>query len=159
MINLFLSYKAKFKKRVLKDYQEKLWSHQINQRIMSEGMEEMEGNLESLNRQKEIEQGALEKLTESTKYEDRQRRKKHEDLSSLEGVVTFFSSYHALKAEKILKASNCKGGLIPGPREISPNCGTALRFDYAEKDHVIDLFNKHFVQYEEIHYYPVTQKV
>ncbi len=78
-----------------------------------------------------------------------------EDLSSLEGVVTFFSSHHALKGEHVLKASGLKAALIPGPREISPNCGTALRFAYAEKDAVCKLFKQHFVQYEGIHYYPV----
>jgi hypothetical protein len=87
------------------------------------------------------------------------KEKSNEDLKSLEGVVTFFSSYHALKGEKVLKESQLKGVLIPGPREISPNCGVALRFNYAEKDTLIDLFKKHFVQYEDIHYYPLKQAV
>jgi hypothetical protein len=80
------------------------------------------------------------------------------DLKALEGVVTFFNSYHALKAEKVLKTEHHPGGLIPGPRAISPNCGVALRFHYPEKDEVIRLFNMHLVQYEEIHYYPAEQE-
>jgi hypothetical protein len=86
-----------------------------------------------------------------------QRNTHTEDLSALEGIVTFFNSHHALKAEKVLKESNHKGALVPGPREISPNCGTALRFDYADKDELPVLFKQHFVQYEDIHYYPVNR--
>lgn len=85
----------------------------------------------------------------------RRKAKQKEDLSALEGVVTFFSSHHALKGENLLKVSQQKAVLIPGPREISPNCGTALRFDYAKKDVVCELFKQHFVQYEDFHYYPV----
>ncbi|MCP4395861.1 MAG: DUF3343 domain-containing protein [bacterium] len=86
----------------------------------------------------------------------RGKAKQRENLHALKGVVTFFSSHHALKGENLLKGSQHKAALIPGPREISPNCGTALRFDYAEKDAVCELFNQHFVQYEDMHYYPVT---
>ncbi len=87
----------------------------------------------------------------------RKKARHTEDLNALEGVVTFFSSHHALKGENVLKKSFCKAALIPGPREISPNCGTALRFDYAEKDTVCKLFKQHFVQYEDLHYYPVPE--
>ena len=86
----------------------------------------------------------------------RKKTKQKEDLRALEGVITFFSSHYALKGEQVLKTSHRKAALIPGPREISPNCGTALRFDYAEKDDVQRLFKQHFVQYEDIHYYPVS---
>jgi hypothetical protein len=85
----------------------------------------------------------------------RRKAKHKEDLKSLEGVVTFFSSHHALKGEHVLKTAQRKAALIPGPREISPNCGTALRFDYTEKNAVCELFKQNFVQYEDIHYYPV----
>ena len=44
--------------------------------------------------------------------------------------------------------------LIPGPREISPNCGTALRFDYKDKDLVETIFNDKKVNFEQIVFYP-----
>jgi hypothetical protein len=89
----------------------------------------------------------------------RRGKKRVEDLSPLEGVITFFSSHHALKGEKVLLESDRKAVLIPGPREISPNCGTALRFDYTQKTNISNIFKKHFVKFEAIHYYPVTEEL
>lgn len=83
------------------------------------------------------------------------KQKRAPDLCSLEGVVTFFGSYHAMRGESVLKKNNKKAALIPGPREISPNCGVALRFDYAERQEVKELLDRNYVQYEDFHYYPV----
>ncbi len=82
------------------------------------------------------------------------RRTQSERPRELEGVVTFFGSHHALRAEKVLKNGNQKVRLIPGPREISPNCGVALRFDYGQKGVLVELLEQHCVQYEQIHFYP-----
>jgi hypothetical protein len=82
------------------------------------------------------------------------RGKGEADLSSLEGVVTFFGSHHALRAENVMRKNGYLAILIPGPREISPNCGVALRFDYAKKDEVVKLFSENFVHYEDVHHYP-----
>jgi len=68
--------------------------------------------------------------------------------------VTFFGSHHALRAEKSLLAAGLRAVLVPGPREISPNCGVALRFDYGLKDEVQRMLEQSLVQYEEIHHYP-----
>jgi len=84
------------------------------------------------------------------------KRRKIEDIESLEGVVTFFGSHHALRSEEVLKKYNVRAVLIPGPREISPNCGVALRFDYSKKDEVKKILDEFFVHYEDIHYYPVN---
>jgi hypothetical protein len=82
------------------------------------------------------------------------KRKKKVDLRALEGVVTFFGSHHALRAEEVLKKNGLHAVLIPGPREISPNCGVALRFNYSRRDEVQRLFEQFFVHYEDIHLYP-----
>ena len=41
-------------------------------------------------------------------------------------LVTFFSTHHALKAEKLLKEKIKGVTLIPTPREISSECGFSL---------------------------------
>jgi hypothetical protein len=82
------------------------------------------------------------------------KKKEAHDLASLEGVITFFGSHHALKAEGVLKKHDIEAALIPGPREISPNCGVAVRFDYTKKDEAVRLFNEYFIHYEDIHPYP-----
>lgn len=83
------------------------------------------------------------------------KRKKDKSIESLDGIITFFASHHALRAANLLKRYKKIVALIPGPREISPNCGVALRFYYVDKDDVISLFNEYSVQIEDIHYYPV----
>ena len=68
--------------------------------------------------------------------------------------MTFFNSYHALRAESFLKKNRQEARLIPGPREISPNCGVALRFDYAVRDLVARMLSDASVQVEKVHFYP-----
>ncbi len=84
----------------------------------------------------------------------RKRGKGKADLTGLDGVVTFFGSHHALRAEEVLRKHGMKAVLVPGPREISPNCGVALRFAYGQMERVVALFNEYLVHYEEIHHYP-----
>ena len=83
-----------------------------------------------------------------------QRSPGNKDNSGLEGVVTFFNSYHALRAESVLKKDHQRVRLIPGPREISPNCGVALRFDYSALNVVTRVLSEARVQIEKVHFYP-----
>jgi hypothetical protein len=84
----------------------------------------------------------------------RGQKGKQELLRELEGVVSFFGSYHAMRAESVLRKAGRPALLIPGPREISPNCGVALRFDYQQRQEVQELLDRSFVQYESFHHYP-----
>ena len=72
----------------------------------------------------------------------------------MEGVVTFFGSHHALRAESVMKRRGFPVRLIPGPREISPNCGVALRFSYDRREEVVSLLKANSVQFEAVHHYP-----
>jgi hypothetical protein len=72
----------------------------------------------------------------------------------LEGVMTFFGSHHALRAESVLKKAGFPVRLIPGPREISPNCGVALRFSFDRREEAVSLLVAKSVQYEAVHHYP-----
>lgn len=60
------------------------------------------------------------------------------DASNL-GVALFRTSSAALRAEKILIAGGLAVKLIPTPRELSGNCGIALRFDWSAADRVRSL--------------------
>jgi hypothetical protein len=82
------------------------------------------------------------------------RRSKNIDLHTLEGVITFFGSHHAIRAEGLLRRHEISGVLIPGPREISPNCGVAIRFDFNRKEEVRALLQQHMVHFEDMHHYP-----
>jgi hypothetical protein len=73
---------------------------------------------------------------------------------ALEGVMTFFGSHHALRAESVMKKAGFPVRLIPGPREISPNCGVALRFSYDRREEAVSLLETSSVQFEAVHHYP-----
>ncbi|MHB8280923.1 MAG: putative Se/S carrier-like protein [Candidatus Humimicrobiaceae bacterium] len=48
---------------------------------------------------------------------------------------------------------------MPGPREISPNCGVAICFDYNKAEEIKELFKKEKILYENIYYYPEAKKI
>lgn len=52
----------------------------------------------------------------------------------LDGLVTFFASHHAIRAEKVLRTADFTVKLIPGPKELSPNCGVALRIEHERRE-------------------------
>jgi len=52
------------------------------------------------------------------------------------GVVLVPSVSHALRAEKLVQASGIACKLIPTPRQLSSDCGTALRFPWTEREAV-----------------------
>ncbi len=72
----------------------------------------------------------------------------------LDGLVTFFGSYHALRAESVLKKAGHVVRLVPGPRAISPNCGVALRFVHERQEETTVILKQSLVQYEAVHHYP-----
>ncbi len=72
-----------------------------------------------------------------------------------DGLVTFFASHHAMRAEKVLKKNGLAAVLVPGPRDISPNCGVAMQFEYRCREQVRELLTQNKVQFEEIHQYQI----
>ncbi|HMQ33355.1 MAG TPA: DUF3343 domain-containing protein [Chloroflexaceae bacterium] len=79
--------------------------------------------------------------------------------AELDGLISFFASHHAIKAETTLRRAGLGAQVIPGPKELSPNCGVALRFAYARRDEVRALLGERRVQFEAIHaYVPRTDR-
>ncbi len=66
-------------------------------------------------------------------------------------VVTFNATHYALKAEKVTKKEGLAVKLIPVPRQFSSNCGLALNFDCADKDKIVDIFEKTHIKVHGIH--------
>jgi hypothetical protein len=52
------------------------------------------------------------------------------------GVVLFYSTAHALRAEKVLVQAGFEIKMIPTPRQLSSDCGMALRFDRTLQERV-----------------------
>jgi hypothetical protein len=72
---------------------------------------------------------------------------------TLDGLISFFASHHAIRAEKTLRVAGMAAKLIPGPKELSPNCGVALRFVYADREAVLTLLADNHVLFDEVHEY------
>ena len=71
----------------------------------------------------------------------------------MDGLISFFASHYAIRAETVLKRSGLISHLVPGPKELSPNCGVALRFEYAQREKVVAVLAAKKVQIEAIHFY------
>ena len=71
----------------------------------------------------------------------------------MDGLISFFGSYHAIRAETMLRRSGFAVQLIPGPKELSPNCGVALRFEYGQRDAVLALLAARNVRIDSVHLY------
>lgn len=54
-------------------------------------------------------------------------------------IAVFHSIHRVMKAEKILKGAGIPILLIPAPRQISSDCGLALRYTPEEEERVKDL--------------------
>lgn len=76
----------------------------------------------------------------------------------LEGVITFYNSSQAMRAARLLQDKGVACMSIPGPREISPNCGVALAFDYAKLSEVEAILAGVKNGFEKIHHYPEARK-
>jgi Putative Se/S carrier protein-like len=69
----------------------------------------------------------------------------------MDGLITFFASHYALRAEAVLKRGGLHAKLIAGPRDLSPNCGVALRFEYGARERALGLLDAHRVQVDGVH--------
>ncbi len=75
----------------------------------------------------------------------------------LDGLLTFFASHHAIRAEKVLAAAGLDVELVPGPKELSPNCGVAVRFRYEDREAAARTLAEASVKLDEVHpYRPAT---
>ena len=68
----------------------------------------------------------------------------------LDGLITFFASHHAIRGDKVLRSDGFETELIPGPKELSPNCGVALRFEFPRRDEAIAVLADHRVEVDEV---------
>lgn len=67
------------------------------------------------------------------------------------GVVLFQSVSHALRAERIATRAGLKIKLIPVPRQLSSNCGTALRFFWSDEAAIHQALEEAGLEVEAIH--------
>lgn len=66
-------------------------------------------------------------------------------------VVLFHSTAHAIRAEKVLQQAGLPIKMIPTPRQISSDCGMALRFARPDTELVAATLEKNRVPINGIH--------
>lgn len=71
------------------------------------------------------------------------------------GVVSFYASEHAMRSERVLQRAGLQARLVPGPREVSPNCGVAVAFDWDDEPRVEQALADARVRYEAIHRFDI----
>jgi hypothetical protein len=67
--------------------------------------------------------------------------------------VSFFASEHAMRSERVFQRSGIPARLVPGPREVSPNCGVAVAFVWEDEPRVAQALADSRIRYEAIHRY------
>ncbi|UCF08641.1 MAG: DUF3343 domain-containing protein [Thermoplasmata archaeon] len=65
-------------------------------------------------------------------------------------VVLFYSTSLAVRGEKIAKKAGLKVKLVPTPRHLSSDCGTALRLEARDKEALIFAFEEANLDYDRI---------
>jgi len=67
------------------------------------------------------------------------------------GIVLFYSTSAAIRAEKMTKGAGLKVKLIPVPRQLSSDCGISLRFEWDQADVVRSALEAKGVETQGIH--------
>jgi len=68
------------------------------------------------------------------------------------GVVLFYTTSSAIRAEKLLAKEGYAVRLVPTPRQFSSDCGIALRFDWQQHKQVRSALDKAQVEIDAIHH-------
>jgi len=69
------------------------------------------------------------------------------------GVVSFFASEHAMRSERLMQRAGIPARLVPGPREVSPNCGVAVAFRWEDEPEVEQLLKDAKIRFEAVHHF------
>lgn len=67
------------------------------------------------------------------------------------GILTFQSTHHAMRAEKVLLQEGIGTKTIPTPRDISLSCGLAIRIDAKDVEAVRELKKVGTLDYKEVY--------
>jgi hypothetical protein len=66
-------------------------------------------------------------------------------------IVSFNSTHHAIKSDKLFEKLNLKVTTFPTPREITASCGISIRFDVNERNNIVELLNSNHIEYKGIY--------
>jgi hypothetical protein len=64
-----------------------------------------------------------------------------------------------MRAERMLQRAELPARLVPGPREVSPNCGVAVAFVWDQEPEVEQALKDSKIRYEAIHRYDMDDGI
>lgn len=70
-----------------------------------------------------------------------------------DGLISFPSFHHAIRAEIVLKRANLETQLVANPRELISNYGMLLRFDYAHQEAALEALSERGVRVDNVYLY------
>ena len=73
--------------------------------------------------------------------------------------MSFYASEHAMRAERVLERADLRARLVPGPREVSPNCGVAVAFLWEQEPEVERALAESKLRFEAIHRYELDDSL
>ena len=68
-----------------------------------------------------------------------------------QGVVLFFTTSSAMRAERVLLDAKLEIKLIPTPRQFSSDCGIACRFEWSGRESVETALGEAQVEISGVH--------
>lgn len=57
-------------------------------------------------------------------------------------IISFNSTHHAIRTEKLLMDAGLTVITLPTPREIAASCGLSIKFDFENLDRVNEIMNE-----------------
>lgn len=66
-------------------------------------------------------------------------------------IVSFSSTHHAIRSDKLFGENRIKSTTLPTPREITASCGISIRFSYEDIDRVVEILEVNSIEYKGIY--------
>lgn len=67
-------------------------------------------------------------------------------------IVSFNSTHHAIRTDKLLEENNIKSTTLPTPREITASCGISIRFLQEDLDNLISVLKDNSIEFKGIYH-------
>ena len=66
-------------------------------------------------------------------------------------IVSFNSTHHTIRLDKLLGESSVRATTLPTPREITASCGISIRFLYEDIEKVKNILTENNIEYKGIY--------
>ena len=70
-------------------------------------------------------------------------------------IVSFNSTHHAMRLEKLLSEASLRATTLPTPREITASCGISIRFLYEDINNLKNILIENNIEYKGV--YKITR--